>query len=140
MPTPFESIYTKFLSGIDDYELALIDDESLSETLYNYLSNACGLHFRTCRKDLSKQDSVGFIETLTLEEEHILALGMKKSWLSPKLMNADLMRKEIGDRDYKAVQGTGYIKELRTTMEALDKEIENATIAYSYNPEDLGDW
>lgn len=140
MSTPFESIYQKFLIEIDDYELALIDDESLSETLRGYLSSASGLHFKKCRKDLSKVDDVGFLETLTLEEEHILALCMKKVWLSSKLMNADLMRKEIGDRDYKAVQGTGYIKELRTTMASLDKEIENATVDYTYTLSDLGEW
>lgn len=140
MPTPFDSIYQKFLLQIDDYELALVDDTSLSETLKGYLSEASGLHFRSCRKDLSKQSDTGFLETLTLEEEHILALCMNKVWLSSKLMNADLMRKEIGDRDYRAVQGNNYLKELRALMEKIDSDIEKATIAYTYTLSDLGEW
>lgn len=140
MSTPFESIYQKFLLQIDDYELAIVDDIALADTLKGYLSSASGLHFKNCRKDLSRQDETSFLETLTLEEEHILALCMKKVWLSAKLMNADLMRKEIGDRDYRAVQGNNYIKELRNLMMMLDDEIEKATISYTYTLSDLGEW
>lgn len=74
---------------------------------------------------------------LTSTEQYILALGMKKAWLSSKKYNADLMSKDIGDRDYKAVQGFNYIKELRSLDIELGEEIREYAVQYTYNVEDL---
>lgn len=144
MATPFDSIYRKFLSLVDDYELGLVSDEELNEILFGYLDQARSLHFPTCSKDLEKiVESYGvgeFEEDLTSQEQYILALGMKKAWLSPKLNNADLMAKSIGDRDYKAVQGTNYIKELAKLDAQIEEEIRKYNVAYTYKNFSLEGW
>lgn len=145
MATPFDRIYKKFLSLVNDYELALLEDLELQEVLFEYLDQARSLHFPQCKKDLEaiKVDDFGggeFEETLNSQEQHILALGMKKAWLSSKLMNADLMRKSIGDRDYKAVQGTNYIKELSNLDTKIEEEIRNYAVQYTYKNFNLEDW
>jgi hypothetical protein len=145
MATPFESIYKKFLSMIDDYELGLVTDEELNEILFEYLDRSRSLEFPQCRKDLEDIVDLGnglgeFVDTLTSQEQYILALGMKKAWLSTKLNNADLMRKEIGDRDYKAVQGTGYLKELAKLDTQIKEEIREYAVAYTYKNFSLEGW
>lgn len=136
MATSFHSIYKKFLGLIDDYELGLVTDEELNEILFGYLDTARSLYFPQCKKDLEQiTETLGvgeFHEDLTSQEQFILALGMKKAWLSPKLNNADLMSKAIGDRDYKAVQGTNYIKELSKLDAQIEDEIDGYAKAYTW--------
>lgn len=81
-----------------------------------------------------------FTVDLTQQEMEILALCMVKAWLSPKLRSADLMSKDVGDRDYKGVQGYNYLEKLNKLNNETNKEIREATIAYSFKGFDMGDW
>lgn len=129
---------------IDDYELGLVSDDELNEILWGYLDQARSLYFPQCKKDLEDvYENFGegeFNEDLNSQEQFILALGMKKAWLSPKLKNADLMTKAIGDRDYKAVQGTNYIKELAKLDAQIEDEVDRYARAYSWKNLDLSGW
>lgn len=144
MATSFQLIYKKFLRHIDDYELGLVSDEELNEILFGFLDEARSLHFPQCKKNLeliTESYGIGeFHEDLTSQEQSILALGMKKAWLSPKLNNADLMSKAIGDRDYKAVQGTNYIKELAKLDKQIEDEIDGYAKAYTWKNFSLEEW
>lgn len=130
---------------IDDYTLNLVSDEELNDVLSDYLDEARSLYFPQCTKNLElfteEENGTGeFQEDLTSQEQHILALGMKKAWLSSKLYNADLMSKEIGDRDYRAVQGTNYLKELSKLDDKLEDEIRRYAVAYTYKNFSLEGW
>lgn len=144
MATPFEPIYKKFLSLIDDYELGLVSELELNEILFGYLDLARSLYFPQCKKNLesiSESEGIGsFTEDLDSQEQYILALGMKKAWLSPKLNSGDLMRKAVGDRDYKAVQGTNYLKELSKLDVTIEEEIRRYAVAYTYKDFNLEAW
>ncbi len=145
MGTPFEKVFKIFLSQIDDYELAIPEEEELNEILCGYLDEARSLHFKQCKKDIENAtvnpDFTGYFQDdLSLEEQHILALGMKKAWLSPKLNSADLMARAIGDRDFKAIQGTNYIKELSKLDSEIEQKIRDYNISYSYNNFSLEGW
>ncbi|MFA2720517.1 hypothetical protein [Bacillus paranthracis] len=144
MATPFELIYKKFLGQIDDYELAIPDESELNEILFAFLDEARSLYFPQCKKNLdaiTESDGVGeFADDLNSQEQFILALCMKKAWLSPKLHSADLMRKEIGDRDYKAVQGTNYLKELSKLDDKIEDEIRRYSVEYTYKGFSLEGW
>lgn len=145
MATPFTTIYKKFLAMVDDYEFAIVTDEELSEILFEYLDRSRSIEFPQCTKDLESIVETGsglgeFTETLTSQEQHILALGMKKAWLSVKLNNADLMRKEIGDRDYKTVQGTNYLKEISKLETKIEEEIRNYAVSYTYKTLSEVEW
>lgn len=144
MATPFAHIYKKFLSLIEDYELNIPTQEEQNEILFEFLDQARSLHFPQCNKDLdtlTEHMGIGeFAVDLDSQEQYILALGMKKSWLSPKLNFSDNMTKEIGDRDYKAVQGTYYIKELSRLDDKIEQEIQRYAVAYTYKNFSLEDW
>lgn len=144
MATPFASIYKKFLSLVDDYELGIPTQDELNEILFEYLDQARSLDFPQCKKDLENlTENLGvgeFADDLSSQEQYILALGMKKAWLSPKLNFADNMSKEVGDRDYKAVQGTNYIKELSKLNAQIEEEIRKYAVAYTYKNFNLEAW
>jgi hypothetical protein len=144
MATSFSSIYAKFLGLIDDYELTIPDEEQLNEVLFLYLDKARSLHFPQCKKDLdniTEANGVGeFHEDLTSQEQFILALGMIKVWMSSKVKNADLMAKDIGDRDYKAVQGHSYIKELSKLEKQTEDEVDDYARAYTWKNFSTEDW
>jgi hypothetical protein len=142
--TSFSSIYKKFLGLIDDYELGLVTEEELNEVLFGYLDTARSLYFPQCKVDLELlTESLGIGEfdgDLNSQEQYILALGMKKAWLSPKLNSADLMTKAIGDRDYKAQQGTGYIKELSKLDAQIEDEIDRYAKSYTWKNFSTEEW
>lgn len=144
MATSFSSIYRKFLGMIDDHELSLVSDEDLQEILWGYLDKARSLYFWQCEKDLEQvEEFLGegeFLETLTSQEQHILALGMKKAWLSSKLNNADLMTRAIGDRDYATVQGHQYIREMMALDKLIEDEIHRYAVIYTYRNLNLVEW
>lgn len=129
---------------IDDYELGLITSEELNEVMFLYLDESRSMYFPQCAKSLDEitvSQGVGeFNETLNSQEQFILALGMKKAWLSSKINNADLMSKDIGDRDYKAIQGTNYIKELSKLNNLIKDEIREYSVQYTWKNFSLEDW
>lgn len=159
MATLFTSVYLKFLAEIDDYELGLVSNDELNNICFNYLDKARAMYFPQCKKDLddvtiqlqSEIDGlepinaevdriVGqFNEDLTNREQYILALCMKKAWLSSRLYSADLMSKDVGDRDYKAVQGTPYLKELGNLDKSIEEEIHKYAVEYTYSLKDLSE-
>jgi hypothetical protein len=139
MATPFNKVYDKFLASVDDYELGLMTDEDLYELLYTWLDRAISLEFTTCYKDLNDitepnyPDELGkFNIDLDRSEINILALCMKKFWLEVKSSNADLMRRSIGDRDYRTVQGYQYLRELKELKLEIDRQINEYQVAYTY--------
>lgn len=144
MATSFHEIYKKFLGLVDDYELGLVSTEELNEVLFGYLDKARSLHFPQCKKDLEEiTENMGigeFKADLTSQEQHILALGMKKAWISPKLNSADLMAVAIGDRDYKAVQGTSYLKELSKLDAQIEDEVHRYAVQYANRGYSMEDW
>lgn len=77
-----------------------------------------------------------FVEDLKHTEKVALARAMKLAWISDKLYSEELMRKNIGDRDYKAEQGTDYLRRLSELDTKLRKEIEQLLIDYSYTQEE----
>lgn len=139
MATSFMDIYKMFVSSIDSYELANQEEDGLYEYLEQLLMNgiASCMQISSNRKleEYDLEEKV-FTEDLKHTEKVALSKGMKLAWISDKLYNEDLMRKDLGDRDYKAVQGTDYIRRLSDLDTKLRKEIEQLLIDYSYTLEE----
>lgn len=138
MNTKFEDVYSLFLQSIDDYELAQVEQDELEEVLSMYLLNCFG-HLQEGVRDLSDIDidSKEFNYEASHVEKLVIAKAMKLEWISTKKSSQELMEKAIGDRDYKAVQGTEYLKELTRVEKALRDEISRTLLNYSYSTEDF---
>lgn len=137
MKTKFDEVYSLFLSQIDDYGLAQSDVNVVEEVLEKYLMNGY-LHVYSIlgSVDLDSKESE-FSRTLNMIEKLLFSKAMKLEWLGEKLNSEELMRKSIGDRDYNAVQGVSYIKELRGLYAAQESEIHRAKVDYTYNNEEM---
>lgn len=135
MTTPFQDVYDKFLSLIDDYELALFNDEDLDFLLINYLSRAVSLDFKQCTKDLSDYDNdlKQFNVEVTGEEQWIVANGMVLSWLEPKIKRERLLRDAISDRDYKESSHANQLKELMNLESATRSKLHSYIVSYTHN-------
>lgn len=138
METEFKEIYQLFLPMIDDYEFGAIEEEELESVMQSYLLNGM-VQLQTSMVDVSKfnLEEKRFEVELKHIEKVALAKAMKLEWVGEKLYNADLMRKTIGDRDYKAIQGTDYLRQLGIIELRLRKEIDRLLIDYSYTDSDL---
>ena len=135
MATPFQGIYDKFLSLIDDYELALFADDELDYLLVNYLSRAVSLDFKQCTKDLADYDKdlKQFNVDLTDEEQWIIANGMVLSWLEPKIKRERLLRDAISDRDYKESSHANQLKELMNLESTTRAKLHSYIVSYTHN-------
>lgn len=139
LATKFTDIYKMFISSIDSYELPTLDEDDL----YDYMEQLLMSGISDCitvspnRKiEEYNLETKEFVEDLKHTEKVALARAMKLAWVSDKLYSEELMRKNIGDRDYKAEQGTDYLRRLSELDTKLRKEIEQLLIDYSYTQEE----
>ena len=138
MGTKFSEIFDLFLSSIDDYELFQVEDEELDDILCTYLYGCFGHIQNGVRNlaDINKEEKCFNVE-LSIVEQSLVAKAMKLEWVSGRKYSQELMEKSIGDRDYKAVQGTDYLKGLSQVETQLRREIERMSIDYSFSEEDF---
>lgn len=138
MATKFSDIYSLFLNTIDDYSLADLEDDELMEVMEAHLMNGL-IHLTESVSDIEDYDldEKVFHADLYHAEKIALAKAMKLEWLNEKIYSEDLMRRAIGDRDYKAVQGTDYVRRLGEQAQKLKNEIEQDLINYSYRRSDF---
>ncbi len=133
MATKFSDIYELFLGQIDDYTIVELDDAEVEILIEKYLINGLITVYSqladTLDIDHAKKE---FTSDLPLFIKILLAKSMKLEWVREKKYSEELMRKSIGDRDYKAVQGTDYLKQLTSVESELRKEIKRDLIDYSY--------
>lgn len=133
MAIKFSDVYDLFLAQIDDYELAEIDPEEVEIIIEKYLTNSL-LTLQESSIDFMDVDleKKVFNTDLTLAEKILVSKAMKLEWTREKKYSEELMRKSIGDRDYKAVQGVDYLKQLTQVENNLKKEIQDLIVSRSY--------
>ena len=82
MATPVQTIFKKFLAQINDYELALLDDEAIEEVLTDFLDTSIAT-FSECTKDLIMLPPSNGMEILEavegVKEYHLQANAHHKS-------------------------------------------------------------
>lgn len=140
MATKFSDMYSLFLSQITDYEMGGLEREELELVASNYLIRALIniQEIETDIMDIDEENKV-FNNDLTLPEKLIIAKSMKLEWVRDRIFQEDLMRQNIGDRDYRAVQGTAYLDSLRVLANQLSEEVRRDLLrndwgkASSYN-------
>lgn len=137
MATKFNEIYRYFLAQVDDHDLASLGKEDLDYVMEGYLMNSL-LHVQETMTDIMDVDVEKqiFNSDLHLAEKLLVAKAMKLTWMSEKKYAEDLMRKSIGDRDYKAIQGTDYLKELTNAEIELRKELREDLMRHAYSARD----
>jgi len=138
MATPFSKIYSEFIVQIDDYELSSVSEEEFNQVLQGYILGA-RLPFMTYGKDLMSVDieKAEFVSDLTPQEVMIFAKSMTYQWMVEKRNSLELHRKAIGDRDFQATQGYGYLEKITASLSKLRREIKQEITIYEYSQKDL---
>ena len=138
MATSFNEVYPIFLDQIDDKSLAKLADEDLKEMLDSYILNSAFVHFKQCRKDLSKytpstSDIIGeFHADLNREEKYILALGMGIEWITPKVRKESLFKQSLTNRDYAQSSNWQTLNKLMDLQASCESKLRKAILSYQY--------
>jgi len=137
MPTLFSSIYTKANVLFSDTPLlsTLMDDE-YDELLELFLSKSKSIYFKSCKVDLTDVDDTlkQFNEILDDEEQWILALGIRLTWLERKLYKEENLRDRMTTKDYNASHSpANLIDKLILLRDKTEKDLKQKIVDYSFN-------
>lgn len=138
MSTPFSKIINIFLNEIDDKDLALYEEEDLVKYLDDLTIISGNADFVYCTKDLSKYTEStlvaegSFTEDLTLEECNIIAKYVLLRYLNQKINSQEILRVELGDKDYKLSSGHMLLSALLKLKESTLEDIHNYKFCYEY--------
>lgn len=134
MPTKFEEIYSRALFKITDYSFTNIRDEVREEILQRYLIAAIVDFQHCCKIDLQDYDleKKQFNNKLDDEIIEILALGIAYHWLRAQLLNREILRNQIHNKDYNSYSPANLLKEIRTLKDMLEQEYNGKINTYSF--------
>lgn len=128
--TSYETIYSRFLNRITDFNLAELDDYTLNNMLRSWLSSAL-VKVRTST-DLSQRDeeSEVFINDLNDLDIELLAMGMTLAWVDQTLNSTELTAMMVGGKEEKFYSQSAHISELRALRADTLREMQQL---YTYN-------
>ena len=129
MGTPYEKVYGRFLNSVTDFNLAELDDHTLSEMLKDWLHKAV-VRARTSSNLSRDDDNEVFNNDLSDLDIELLSLGMKLAWLDQTLASTELALQFIGGKEEKWFSQAAHISELRGLREDTKLEIQKL---HSYN-------
>ena len=140
MATPYETIYNRALSKIEDPTLAMLPEEDLENILHGYLMSAIAKH-RKCEHDLSDRDEElkQFNFDLSDLEMEILSILMVREWISQRLNSVTNVMQVFGGKEEKWFSQSSHIKELREMDDRLRLEAQQLSRDYSYTDNDYFD-
>ena len=140
MATPYETIYNRALSKIEDPTLAMLPEEDLENMLHGYLMSAIAKH-RKCEHDLSDRDEElkQFNFDLSDLEIEIISILMTREWISQRLNSVTNVMQVFGGKEEKWFSQASHIKELREMDDRLRLEAQQLSRDYSYIDNDYFD-
>ena len=104
MATPYEKIYNRFLNRTTDFNLAELDDYTLSNMLREWLHSAI-VNVRTSTLIGTRDDENEVFENdLTDLDVELLAMGMTMAWLDQTLNSTELTLMMLGGKEEKLWQ------------------------------------
>lgn len=130
MGTPYEKVYGRFLGRVTDFNLADLDDYTLSNMLKDWLHSAI-VKVRTSN-DLSKRDDENevFESDLSDLDIELIAMGMTLAWLDQTLNSTELTLMMLGGKEEKFYSQSAHISELRALRDDTLREMQKL---YTYD-------
>ena len=127
--TSYETVYTRFLNSITDFNLGELDDYTLAEMLKSWLHTAIA-KTRTS-SDLSYDDAnKTFKNELSNLDIELLVIGMRLAWLDQTLNSTELTLQFLGGKEEKMFSQANHIAELRNLRADTLREMQQL---YTYN-------
>ena len=137
--TPFEDILNKFFALIKDTDYNKLTDEELVELSKIYFDFSCA-KFKELKKDLTfvKQGGQFYLaESLTTEEQIIIAYGMTVYWYEEKVNYNRMLRNVVNTKDFNHLSQANTLLRLTELLDYHRKEFNRLRKAYTENYKDF---
>lgn len=133
MATPLTDVYDFFLFKVTDYSfISLNETGDLEAVLYKHLRSAI-VRFTGTTTDLSiNVKEQAFNSTLNDFEKEILATLMSISYVSGKVTHIKNLEQILTDKEYKVYSTQAHLGQLLNLVKALNLEVSNLMVSYSY--------
>lgn len=141
MATPFEKVYSSFLSHIKDYSLMELydkDEVAFKEEMFQLLNNAL-VNYTNPSVDLFdyNRDMEEFNNDLKPYEIVILGKLMAIEYLNPIILDEALIKQSLNSKDYRAYSPQKHLEGLQKQKDKLHNEVNRAMSRQSYSVENL---
>lgn len=123
MATSYETIYGRFLNSTTDFNLAEMDDYSLSQMLKAWLHSAI-VRMRTSTVLVYDDENEAFENDLNEQDIELLSMGMRLAWLDQTLNSTELTLQFIGGKEEKYYSQANHINELRALRADTLREMQ----------------
>lgn len=137
--TPFNDILNKFFALIKDTDYNKLTDEELVELSKIYFDFSCA-KFKELKKDLTfvKQGGQFYLaESLTTEEQIIIAYGMTVYWYEEKVNYNRMLRNVVNTKDFNHLSQANTLLRLTELLDYHRKEFNRLRKAYTENYKDF---
>lgn len=134
MPTKFKDVYERALFKFTDQSFLESCTELKDAVLKRYLLSAIIDFQHSCKADLTDYDleSEQFNVDLDNEIIDILSLGIAFHWLSAQVLNRQLLRNMIHNKDYTSYSPANLLSEMRGLRDDVEKEYRGKINTYSF--------
>ena len=139
MGTPYEKVYGRFLNHMTDFNLADLDDYTLSEMLKGWLHSAI-VKVRTS-SDLTARDDENevFKNDLSDMDVELLSMGMRLAWLDQRINSTEYTNLFVGGKEEKFYSPSSQLSELRALRADTLREMQQLYTYSTYTNNDFFD-
>ena len=139
MGTKFSEIYDRAVFKFTDYTFITAITDFKEAVMQKYLLSASVDFQPVCDMDLTQYDleQEAFNVVLGNEEIEILSLGIAYYWLSSQVMNRELLKNRIHNKDYTVYSPANLLKELVSLRDTIDSDYKGRINTYSYRHSDI---
>lgn len=113
MNTEFEEVFNSFKSKIIDYEFLELTPEDEKEIMQRRLKNALAKFKCKKRNIIADYDMEEFNRELSEEEIDALSYWLIYEWITPKVMNIELMEHRLNTREFKGYSEANHLDKLQ---------------------------
>ncbi len=141
MTTPFSTIYDQFMQFVTDYRL----NELYNTGVPNFEAYLSGFlipaitDFKNANQSLSYSSST-FTETLSVENIKILALLMKKYWLTKEIDDITQINLHVTDRDFRVYSESQNMREKQNRLILEREQLSQLLVDYGLDNVDWASW
>lgn len=136
--TSYETVYGRFLNHMSDFNLADLDDYTLSEMMKDWLHSAI-VKTRTSG-DLSRDDeNEVFNNDLSDLDIELIAMGMRLSWLDQRINSTEYTNLFVGGKEEKFYSPSSQLAELRALRADTLREMQQLYTYSTYTNNDFFD-
>lgn len=127
--TSYSTVYNRFLNTTTDFDLADLDDYTLSDMMKGWLHSAI-VKVRTSGELSRDDENEVFKNDLSDLDIELLAIGMRLSWLDQRINSTEYTNLFVGGKEEKFYSPSSQLAELRTLRADTLREMQQL---YTYS-------